>query len=163
VLFYRHQNLGIRKFQKGAGKVQLENIEQIAQVIQEEDGPVAAETIVEKTDLSERKVISALHRLEDAGAVEALPTGEVELKPDVELNDAAQSALQEEEAHRERNRRRLEQMQEYAELTTCRRQYLLRYFGDDLLHPCGNCDVCLNSMEQIVENSALGTRREVVS
>ncbi len=31
----------------------------------------------------------------------------------------------------------------YCESTTCRRQVLLRYFGD-ACEPCGNCDVCVN-------------------
>jgi len=31
----------------------------------------------------------------------------------------------------------------FAESCTCRRQMLLRYFGDDCA-PCGNCDVCLD-------------------
>ncbi|SMF21339.1 ATP-dependent DNA helicase RecQ [Alteromonadaceae bacterium Bs31] len=30
------------------------------------------------------------------------------------------------------------------EITTCRRQVLLRYFGDELKEPCGNCDNCLH-------------------
>jgi ATP-dependent DNA helicase RecQ len=29
------------------------------------------------------------------------------------------------------------------EITSCRRQSLLRYFGDTLEQPCGNCDCCL--------------------
>jgi len=31
-----------------------------------------------------------------------------------------------------------------AEITTCRRQVLLQYFGDHLEAPCGNCDNCIN-------------------
>ena len=30
-----------------------------------------------------------------------------------------------------------------AELTSCRRQTLMGYFGDELAEPCGNCDNCL--------------------
>ncbi len=38
----------------------------------------------------------------------------------------------------------LNHMLELCETTECRRQYLLRYFGQDLQDPCGNCDVCLD-------------------
>ena len=34
-----------------------------------------------------------------------------------------------------------------AELTTCRRQTLMGYFGDVLENPCGNCDNCLTPVE----------------
>jgi ATP-dependent DNA helicase RecQ len=37
---------------------------------------------------------------------------------------------------------RIEMMRGYAETTGCRRQYLLGYFGEQLPHPCGNCDTC---------------------
>ena len=30
------------------------------------------------------------------------------------------------------------------EATDCRRQTLLRYFGETLESPCGNCDTCLS-------------------
>ncbi len=34
-----------------------------------------------------------------------------------------------------------------AELTTCRRQTLMGYFGDTLAEPCGNCDNCLTPVQ----------------
>jgi ATP-dependent DNA helicase RecQ len=40
-------------------------------------------------------------------------------------------------------RRKLDDMLGYCEITTCRRQALLRYFGETLREPCGNCDVCI--------------------
>lgn len=39
---------------------------------------------------------------------------------------------------------RLQAMLGLCEITTCRRQTLLRYFGDNLDQPCGNCDCCLH-------------------
>jgi len=38
---------------------------------------------------------------------------------------------------------RLNAMLGLCELTSCRRQALLRYFGEELPEPCGNCDTCL--------------------
>lgn len=38
---------------------------------------------------------------------------------------------------------RLNAMLGLCEITTCRRQTLLRYFGDTLAQACGNCDSCL--------------------
>ncbi|KAF0803982.1 ATP-dependent DNA helicase RecQ [Alcanivorax xiamenensis] len=39
---------------------------------------------------------------------------------------------------------RLEAMLGLCEVTRCRRQALLNYFGEALDQPCGNCDTCLN-------------------
>ena len=40
-------------------------------------------------------------------------------------------------------RQRLDAMLGLCEITSCRRQTLLRYFGETLAQPCGNCDCCL--------------------
>ncbi len=51
------------------------------------------------------------------------------------------------EAHKRVERHKLDSMLGFAELTTCRRQSLLKYFGDDLKQPCGNCDTCITPVE----------------
>lgn len=48
------------------------------------------------------------------------------------------------EQHKRNENQRLEAMLGLCEITQCRRQALLRYFGETLEHPCGNCDTCLN-------------------
>ncbi|KUJ79167.1 DNA helicase RecQ [Microbulbifer flavimaris] len=45
--------------------------------------------------------------------------------------------------HRRQERNRLNAMLGLCEITTCRRQALLRYFAEELPEPCGNCDTCL--------------------
>jgi len=51
------------------------------------------------------------------------------------------------EVHKRVERHKLDAMLGFAELTSCRRQSLLHYFGDKLEQPCGNCDTCLNPVE----------------
>jgi ATP-dependent DNA helicase RecQ len=41
-------------------------------------------------------------------------------------------------------------VENYATLTTCRREHLLRHFGDtEPVAPCGACDVCLGEVQEI--------------
>jgi ATP-dependent DNA helicase RecQ len=47
------------------------------------------------------------------------------------------------EAHKRVERHKLDAMLGLCELTGCRRQALLAYFGETLAKPCGNCDTCL--------------------
>ena len=47
------------------------------------------------------------------------------------------------EKHKRIERHKLDAMLALCELTGCRRQSLLGYFGDVLEQPCGNCDNCL--------------------
>jgi ATP-dependent DNA helicase RecQ len=140
VLFYRSQNLGLRKFQAGSGKMETHQIAQVAEILQREDGPVAPSEIADRTDLSARKVTSVLNRLQEVGAVEATVDGGVQLAEAVDTAEAAQLAADAQDRLKLGKRTRIEQMQRYAEISTCRREYLLRYFGEDYTGPCGNCD-----------------------
>ena len=47
------------------------------------------------------------------------------------------------EEHARVTRQRLEALLGFCETAGCRRQVLLRYFGETLDEPCGNCDTCL--------------------
>ncbi|MBV9237446.1 MAG: DNA helicase RecQ [Xanthobacteraceae bacterium] len=47
------------------------------------------------------------------------------------------------DARKRMERRKLDALLGFAESCQCRRQVLLRYFGDNC-EPCGNCDVCLD-------------------
>ncbi len=62
------------------------------------------------------------------------------LKQMMETSDA-------DETHKRVERHKLDSMLGFAELTTCRRQSLLKYFGDHLADPCGNCDTCITPVE----------------
>lgn len=44
---------------------------------------------------------------------------------------------------------KLEQMLKFCEIKTCRRQYLMNYFGESHPDTCGNCDVCLDEYDAI--------------
>jgi ATP-dependent DNA helicase RecQ len=51
------------------------------------------------------------------------------------------------EEHKRAEQYRLNAMLGLCEITTCRRQTLLKYFGETLIQPCGNCDTCLEPVD----------------
>jgi ATP-dependent DNA helicase RecQ len=161
VLFFRQEDLGVQKFRAGEGKLEPKQIEQVADVISDQEGPVEPEEIADKTDLSERKLATVIHRLEDVGALEVSPTGEVQLAEQADVTEAAEAAAEEQEHRKDVRGERLRQMQEYADTSACRREHLLRYFGDEFNAPCNNCDNCEAVTPSIKVDPSLGTRREV--
>jgi ATP-dependent DNA helicase RecQ len=154
ILFYRPEDLGIHQFFAGGGKVDEEQVERVVEAVRESDEPVAPQELREETDLSQAKLTTALTRLEDIGAVEIEPTGEVhEAGPPLDSELLAQEALREEERRRETVRSRIDMMRGYAELREdCRREYILNYFGEPYDAPCGFCDNC--QAGRVVEESA---------
>ena len=143
LLFYRPADLGVRRFFAGVGRVDGEQVERVAEAVAAHDSALAPAELVDETDLSEAKLATALTRLEDAGAVEILPTGEVQaVEEDVDGDEAAAIAVEAEERRRAFERSRIEMMRGYAEVAACRREYLLNYFGEQYEPPCGRCDNC---------------------
>ncbi len=51
------------------------------------------------------------------------------------------------EEHKRAEQHRLNAMLGLCEITTCRRESLLNYFGDAQTQPCGNCDTCLEPVD----------------
>ncbi len=143
ILFYRPEDLGIQKFFKGGGKIEEQEMKQIAEAVLNEGEPVDPGDLKEKLNLSDRKLAKAINRLEDAGALETLPTGEVIAAEDgPDLEQAARDAASAQRERKEHEALRIEKMRAYAELNACRREYILNYFGEAFNGPCGNCDYC---------------------
>lgn len=159
VMFYRSQDLGLRKFQAGGGTHHPPQLEQVTGLLRKHGAPVPVQDISAQTGLSVRKVTSILNRLEEAGAVQLSSEG-ARLGGETGVIHGMQLAGEAQQRVKEIRRARIGQIQQYAEISTCRREYLLRYFGDDFTGPCGNCDNDLAEFDAGGASSA-GTRREV--
>src|SRR5215208_4402872 len=145
VLFFRPEDLGLRRFFAGSGQVDLEEIQRVADAVSEHDGPVDPVELRAETDLSQTKLTTAISRLEDVGAVEVLPTGEVAPTGEVPVDDEAtlERAVDAQENREEFDRSRIEMIRAYAELDDgCRREFVLNYFGQSFDPPCDACKTC---------------------
>ena len=95
----------------------------------------------------------ALYRMMVDGTAEIIPRGsivDVRLRTQ-SLDTRSRRAI----AARLKNRAaaayaQIRDVEAYANLTTCRREYLLRHFGDtEEVAPCAGCDVCLGDADEI--------------
>jgi ATP-dependent DNA helicase RecQ len=137
VCLYRSEDLGLRQFFTG-GLPDGTLLEQVAALA---GAPVSRRELARRAGISERRLTSLVNLLEAAGSLrlrrrvepvaDALPPAE-----------AAARAMEIAAQHRSVERSRVEMMRRYAELTDCRRRFLLRYFGEGAEEPCGRCDNC---------------------
>jgi ATP-dependent DNA helicase RecQ len=143
VLFYRPEDLGLRRFFAGGGHVEVDELARVAEAVREH-GSVEPGELRSEIDLSETRLATALARLEEAGAVELLPDGAVRAAASSPpAGDAIRAAAEAEEKRRSFDRSRVDMMRLYAETDDCRRGFILSYFGEPFTPPCGNCDNCL--------------------
>jgi ATP-dependent DNA helicase RecQ len=145
VLFYRPEDLGVRRFFAGSGQVDADQLRDVALAVDAATDPVDSAALREATGLSQAKLTTAISRLEDVGAVRMLPGGTVARACDGPVSDGQviARAAAEQENREQFERSRVEMIRAYAELDDgCRREFVLNYFGDAFEPPCGNCDNC---------------------
>ncbi|GCF07946.1 RecQ family ATP-dependent DNA helicase [Dictyobacter arantiisoli] len=144
ILFYRAEDLRIHRFFAGAGRIDIDQVELVARVIQELAEPVTLQALSAVTHLSRSKLTEALTRLQECNAIKTLPTGEILSNGIIEnLDEVTQEAMDSHLSRREFDRSRIEMMRCYAEVGDCRRKYLLNYFGESIdAQTCSHCDNC---------------------
>jgi ATP-dependent DNA helicase RecQ len=142
VLFYRPQDISSQNFKTGAAHVDSESLEALYNALLDQKGPMSREELCQASRFSARKLVGLLQKLEETGAVARLESGEIEATSSRPLSEVIEEAEHRQQFHKELRTRHLQQMRQYAECRQCRRECLLRYFGDDDAGPCGNCDRC---------------------
>ena len=143
VLFYRQEDLGMRRFFAG-GRVREDELVQVAEALADHGGPVDPAQLDEELPISQTKLTTAIHHLEDVGFVEIREDGLVEASCDDpgEIAEAVEQADEAEANRQSFDRSRVDMMRSYAEASGCRRAFVLGYFGEEYDPPCGRCDVC---------------------
>lgn len=152
VLFYRPEDLGLRKFFAG-GRADRAMMERIAEIVHRlggrgPDSPeppceVPAARLRELLDVGPVKLTSQVNLLERAGAVEVVHGGGLTYASDgPSPGQAATRAMELDDLRHRLDGSRLEMMRGYAETTGCRRRFLLEYFGEPYERVCGTCDTC---------------------
>ena len=141
-LCYRPEDLSLQTFLT-VSKAPEEALGEVVHALQEHAQPVRPAQLKGQVNASAAKRTTAVNLFEQAGAVATTSDGQLQyLDPDFPAEQAVKRAVDAAEIHQRLTQSRIEMMRGYAETTGCRRQYLLGYFGEQLAHPCRNCDTC---------------------
>jgi ATP-dependent DNA helicase RecQ len=123
-------------------------------------GSVGLPELARKAGMRPAVVQGAIYRMMVDGVVEVIPRGslvDVRLKTFSLDNDSRRNI-----AGRLKNRAntayaQIRDVESYANLRTCRREHLLRHFGDmEEVAPCAGCDVCLGETQEHVRTAESG-------
>lgn len=142
VLFYRPHDISAQRYKTGAGRVDAQQLESVANLLTKRRAAKTPERLSRETGLSPRKLTNILRKFKQAGAAHKLVAGRIHVESERSAAEIAGAAARQQEMLKQARGRRLEQMRSYAETRGCRREYLLRYFGEEFNGPCGNCDRC---------------------
>ncbi len=137
VCCYRAEDLGLlRSFVAG-----LPDHDDLAAVASAVDRPQSRRELAVRVGMPPGRLAGLLNLLEAAGAVR--PRRQVE-PADLAAApaQAADRAVELARQHRSVERSRVEMMRRYAEMTDCRRRFLLRYFGEAVSQACRACVNC---------------------
>ena len=156
VLHYRAEDLGLRKF-FGTHSPDPDSLLAVLKVLKSAGGPVPKTSLAELTGFPVRRVTGLVNQLEETGAVTTGKRG-IRLTSKAKLPSLVDRAVEIAEARQRVDQSRLTMMRAYAETDSCRRQFLLGYFGEDLPEPCGNCDACADAANR-ADAPGLGTGR----
>jgi ATP-dependent DNA helicase RecQ len=140
-MYYRPEDLGRRRF-FASGKLDQATLERVARVVQAAGHPVDAGALRDELGMPRSRVATVLHRLEEAGVVDVGDDGQVASVRGADLGAGVREAAATEVDREKFERSRVEMVRGYAEHETCRRTFLLAYFGEAYEPPCGNCDNC---------------------
>jgi ATP-dependent DNA helicase RecQ len=124
-------------------------------------GSVGLPELARKVGMRPAVVQGAIYRMMVDGVVEVIPRGslvDVRLKT-FSLDNYSRRNI----AGRLKNRAntayaQIRDVESFANLRTCRREHLLRHFGDmEEVAPCAGCDVCLGETQEHVRTAGSGT------
>ncbi|GCE30248.1 ATP-dependent DNA helicase RecQ [Dictyobacter alpinus] len=156
ILFYMSRDFGVRQYLASGGYINTDQIALVVDALQAHAGPVDQAALRAELNLSQTKFTHMITRLEEIGAITLLEDGSILLTKDQEdLKSSIIETMSKQQARRQFERSRIEMIRGYAECGSCRRAYLLNYFGEPFEGSCGFCDVCVSHREQPIQPDSM--------
>jgi ATP-dependent DNA helicase RecQ len=137
VLLYRPGDLSRAAFLAAGSHVTVENLTEFRALLRKHPS-ARIDALEEATDVGKTKVAEIVSALQRAGLVRTRGGRVRLLKPDF---DPESVSLEADERRQAYERSRVEMVRRYAEISDCRRVFILNYFAEEpSFDECGRCD-----------------------
>ncbi|GFG67834.1 ATP-dependent DNA helicase RecQ [Mycobacterium kubicae] len=143
LLLYRPEDLGLARFFT-TGSPDEELLEAVYNAL-DTQRPTKPKDLRAKLDIPGRRLTNGINLLDESGAIRSTRKGLLSGK--LPAAEAVAEAVHMVELRERVDQSRIEMMRGYSETDSCRRIFLLSYFGEYLAQPCGNCDCCEQAAE----------------
>lgn len=151
ILLYSGYDRPIHEQLLAKSRIKPERLAQLGRALRawaKEGRQPTLEALSVSADMGPRMVTALLGVADEAGVLRySGGTIDVPGDPD-EILEKMKSLASRFENLRTNDARRLDSVQSYARIETCRGQFLRTYFGEEEGEPCGLCDVCRNRAER---------------
>jgi ATP-dependent DNA helicase RecQ len=141
-LHYRPEDLGLRRF-FATTSVDEDSLRAVLTALRAADRPVSMTALRRELGMPARRLTNQVNLLTEVGAAVRSRRG-VRAVGDDRPARVVEAAVDATESRERIAGSRIEMMRGYAETTSCRRDFLLGYFGEEHTGACGRCDVCLS-------------------
>jgi ATP-dependent DNA helicase RecQ len=156
VLLHRQEDLALRRFLSG-GLPATDALRRLAAAVHAHPGSTRAD-LASAAGVGRTALARHLALLEQVGGVRVDRRGRPSPGP-VGADEAAEIARGEAQRYQRVVRSRVEMMRQLVGTRSCRRQFLLGYFGERLPEPCGRCDTCRSgSADEVAQASDPGAQ-----
>jgi hypothetical protein len=126
-------------------------------------GSVGLPELARKVGLRPAVVQGAIYRMMVDGVAEVVPRGalvDVRLKTTSLDEESRRDIASRLKGRAQAAYAQIRDVESYANLSACRREYLLRHFGDtEDVAPCSGCDFCLGEVHQAPKTAAVAVGR----
>ncbi|MEE8601287.1 RecQ family ATP-dependent DNA helicase [Euzebya tangerina] len=152
-----------RRLEGGSTQLERSQFDRVARGLSSVEETIEVSAVAEQFELTHTRVAVVLEHLTRVEAVDTIGLEQLAWSGALEPEEAVDAAFADHERDTALADSQVHMMAAYLDADSCRWRYIGSYFGQQLDEPCGNCDRCWETADEIGDaDGQTATREEAV-